>query len=137
MACGKSSVGRKLAKALGMPFLDLDKAMTQKADMSIPEIFELHGADFFRKIEQEALHETFTLPPTIIATGGGAPCFFDNMEQMNQQGVTYYLEVNLDILASRLFAGRAKRPLVNHFTEREALKAFIEQKLKFFKQRGV
>lgn len=129
MACGKSSIGKKLAKGLNMPFLDLDKAIVQKAGMSIPEIFDKQGATVFRKMEQQCLQDTFTLPPTIIATGGGAPCFFNNIKQMNQYGTTYYLDVPISILTSRLFAGKATRPLVSHFTEKEALQTFIETKL--------
>src|SRR5690554_1941101 len=83
MGCGKSTMGKKVAKKTGYPFIDLDDLIVQKINISITEYFEAFGESAFRAIEREELHKLSGLKNAIIATGGGAPCHLDNMEWMN------------------------------------------------------
>ncbi len=128
MGCGKSTIGKKLAKTLGFPFIDLDEQIEQQAGKTIVAIFEEDGEAVFRKIEQQALHQTFELENAVIATGGGAACFADNMDQMRVNGVTVYIELPAKALANRLKNAAEKRPLLKNKNEAEQL-AFIEEAL--------
>lgn len=102
---GKSTVGKKLAEALGRTFADLDIVIAKMAGFTIPEIFEKHGEDYFRKLESEALKTvSFSAEKLVIATGGGTPCFFDNLVFMQTQGLVLYLKTSPEILAERLLA---------------------------------
>ena len=128
MGSGKSFSGKRLAKKFGMSFIDLDDYIEAKEGRTIREIFEKEGEDYFRKIEKECLHEMGEKEMTIISTGGGTPCFFDNMKWMNENGVTVFLETSIEILSNRLFDEMQKRPLLKDFSKEE-LKHFIEKKL--------
>ncbi|MGE4287310.1 MAG: shikimate kinase [Salinivirgaceae bacterium] len=128
MGCGKSTIGKKLAKTLGFPFIDLDEQIEQQAGKTIVAIFEEDGEAVFRKIEQQALHQTFELENAVIATGGGAACYADNMDQMRVNGVTVYIELPAKALANRLKNAAEKRPLLKNKNEAEQL-AFIEEAL--------
>jgi shikimate kinase len=112
MGSGKSHVGFQLGEQLGLPFLDLDRRIEIEQRKSIGDIFAQEGPERFRQIERQVLHDTCYYPPYVIATGGGAPCFFDNMEWMNRHGLTLFLDVPEDILLERLLLGRAHRPLL-------------------------
>ena len=122
---GKSTIGRKLSQALDRPFLDLDDILEEKEGRPIREIFSTQGETYFRQAEASALREiTGQASGSIIATGGGAPCFYGNMDFMNQQGTTIYLKTPVNVLVDRLTGqGREQRPLVagksaeqiNHF----------------------
>ena len=87
MGCGKSTIGRTLAKQLGVRFLDMDTLLEQRCGKSVAEIFTETGETGFRQSEREVLAELTSEREAIVATGGGAPCFFDNMETMNRAGV--------------------------------------------------
>ena len=140
MGSGKSHVGRQLAKAAQMPFLDLDDYMEQHEQRSITSIFAQEGEAAFRQMERAALHRTAELPEAVIACGGGTPCFFDNMDWMNRHGVTVYLKTPVDILFQRLKAGKNKRPLLATLDD-AALQNYISNKLNerepFYLQAGV
>ncbi|MDO9615659.1 MAG: shikimate kinase, partial [Bacteroidota bacterium] len=86
MGCGKTTLGRKLAAELSLTFIDLDTFLEEKYFRTIPQIFQEEGEAGFRKKEQNVLHEVSAFDDVIVATGGGAPCFFDNMEVMNNTG---------------------------------------------------
>lgn len=128
MGSGKSYVGKKLAALLEWEFLDLDEAIVKDAGMSIPEIFSRLGEGAFREMENNALHQTKQTEKMVIATGGGAPCFFDNIEWINSNGVSVFLSVDPQLLAERLLPERDSRPLIAGKSAPE-LKHFIEQKL--------
>lgn len=119
MGCGKSSLGRRLARRLDYPFVDLDRVVEDQEGQDIPGIFAQKGEDWFRQREQKALHETVSLPRAVIATGGGTPCFFDNMEFMNRHGVTVYLKMSTISLSHRLEYARKKRPLIGELKGEE------------------
>ena len=112
MGSGKTTVGKKLAKSLSLSFIDLDDFIQNKYRKSIAEIFAELGEEEFRKIEGRALREVSEIEDVVISTGGGAPCFFDNMKIMNNAGVTLYIDVEPPELASRLMASKSVRPLI-------------------------
>ncbi len=129
MGSGKSSIGIRLAQKWQRPFLDLDQQITQNTGQSISSLFADYGEAYFRKLEADTLHKTAALNSTIIALGGGTPCFFDNMSWLNAHGKTIYLYTSPPILAQRLMPERATRPLIAHIDNLPALTDFIEQKL--------
>ena len=95
MASGKSTFGKELAKDKGLPFLDLDESVESREGRSISEIFAKEGEEYFRKREREILHEICNeADEFVLATGGGTPCFFDNMDYMNQAGTTVFLNTS-------------------------------------------
>ncbi|HPH89019.1 MAG TPA: shikimate kinase [Chitinophagales bacterium] len=128
MGCGKSYVGRNLAPMLGFDYVDVDKFIEEKEGMSIKEIFELKGEDYFRKLEQQYLQDLDTDQNLVVSTGGGAPCFFDNMDVMNEKGLTIYLNRNKEKVIWRLLKGQHKRPLIAGLSEDE-LKLFYDERL--------
>jgi shikimate kinase len=121
MGSGKSTVGRQLAKTLGYSFLDLDAYIEKRNFRTIPEIFTQDGEDGFRKIEQKALHEVAEFENVVVATGGGAPCFFDNMEVIKRSGKSLYLNGSPRILAERLLQSKTERPLIKGKSEAELI----------------
>jgi len=117
MGCGKTTAGKTLAKKLSLPFYDLDDLIENEIGMSISEYFAQFGEDKFRIIEKECLHKTFAFSDAVISTGGGAPCFFDNMEQINKNGISFYLKANVNLLCTRLRGAKSNRPLISDLTE--------------------
>lgn len=140
MGSGKSTVGKGLAKNLNLSFIDMDDYIEERNFKSIPKIFEEEGEDGFRKREQKALHELSEFENVVIATGGGAPCFFDNMEVIKRTGKSLYLNGSPRILADRLRQSKVERPLIKGKTYEE-LVAFIDETLnkreKWYKQADV
>lgn len=128
MGSGKSTIGRKLANKLDIGFIDLDKYIEEKESSTIAEIFEMKGEAEFRKIEQQALIEVSKLENKVISLGGGTPCFFDNMEIINNSGVSVYLKMPIGMLVSRLINAKVQRPLIKGMN-REELFSFIEEQL--------
>ena len=128
MGCGKSTFGKRLAKKLDCPFVDLDDEIEQRAGKSIDELFKMEGESVFRKMEQEALLDTIIHKKAVIATGGGTPCFEDNMEFMNAEGVTVYLRMSPLSITHRLENAKKIRPLV-HGRKGEELNEFIKKTL--------
>jgi shikimate kinase len=128
MGSGKSTVGHELAKALKLEFLDLDHHIESRNHRTIPDIFARDGEAEFRRLEQKALHEVSEFEDVVIATGGGAPCFFDNMEVIKRTGKSLYLNGSPRILADRLMHSKTERPLIKGKTEPE-LVAFIAETL--------
>ena len=128
MGVGKTTIGKLLSAELGVEFIDLDKYIENRYRKSISELFELKGEDGFRKIEREMLREIATFQNVLISTGGGTPCFFDNMELMNKQGITVYIKASEDELSARLLASKNSRPLIRNKSPEE-LKRFITQHL--------
>lgn len=112
MGSGKTTVGKMLAKSLALSFIDLDDFIQNKYRKTIADIFAELGEEEFRKIESRALREVSEIEDVVISTGGGAPCFFDNMKVMNNAGITLYIEVRPEELATRLLASKTVRPLI-------------------------
>jgi len=128
MGCGKSTLGRKLAKRLGMQFIDMDHYIEERNYKTIPQIFAEEGEAEFRKKERKALEELSEFTDIVIATGGGAPCFFDNIDVMNNTGETIFLNIDPKILADRLLKSKTERPLIKG-KSREELVSFIDETL--------
>ena len=113
MASGKSSAGKKLANKMGLPFIDLDDYIEEKYNTTIRLLIYDKGMDKFREIEKESLETIVKQNENIvISTGGGTPCYFDNMKLMNDSGVTIYLEVDIPTLVDRLMHAKKDRPLI-------------------------
>ncbi len=130
MGCGKTTHGKALAKQLAFDFMDMDDALQQSVAKPIADLFnEPNGEAAFRKLESEwIIKNSVILNNTVIATGGGAPCFFNNMEVMNKTGITVYLDLHPGSLFHRLAPSKAKRPLIAKLTDTE-LMDFIHTKL--------
>ena len=126
MGCGKSSLGRKLAKAGGMEFMDMDSIIEQREGASISDIFHYQGEEYFRDAERALIEELGTAEgDMVISTGGGAPVWQNNMELMNSLGATIYLRRTAQQIASRLSPhGRQKRPKLRGLNDEE-LVAFM------------
>ncbi|MCC6289772.1 MAG: shikimate kinase [Chitinophagaceae bacterium] len=140
MGTGKTYWGKLWAAQNGMNFFDLDHEIEQNAGMTIREMFEKHGENFFRQKEKEALHLFVDEDNFILSTGGGTPCFFDNMQWMNDKGITVYLNASASILAERLLKEKDHRPLIKNLTNEELI-PFIENNInkrnKFYTQSRV
>lgn len=119
MGSGKSTVAKKLATRLGITAIDLDAEIERKAGKSITQIFELEGETAFRELEHEALQHWLLQDDFVMATGGGTPCFFDSMEQMNRCGTTIYLKMAPKALAERVWNSRTERPLLKGLSQDE------------------
>lgn len=129
MGSGKSRLGRKFSEYLKTQFVDMDFYIEERNCKSIPQIFAEEGEAEFRKKERKALEELSEFTDLVIATGGGAPCFFDNMDLMNETGKTIYLNIDPSILADRLMKSKTERPLIKG-KSREELVTFIDETLK-------
>lgn len=128
MAAGKTTIGKALAKDLGLQFVDLDLYIESRYHATVSQIFAERGEEGFRQIERNMLHEVAEFEDVIIATGGGTPCFFDNMEYMNAQGTTVFLDASVDVIFTRLTIARTQRPLVAGKTDEE-LRSYITETL--------
>lgn len=137
MGCGKSTLGRRFSDHLGLQFVDMDHYIEMRNHKTIPQIFADEGESEFRRKEKKALEELSEFTDTVIATGGGAPCFFDNIELMNKTGETIYLNIDPSILADRLLKSKTERPLIKGKSKEELIE-FIDETLKkrnqFYKQ---
>ncbi len=121
MGCGKSSMGRRLAEMLNYDFCDMDKSIEELAGATIAEIFAAQGEDGFRKLERRVLEGITPSGDVVIATGGGAPCFGDNLQLMKERGITVYLKLAPEHLLRRLQRGRARRPKIAGLGDEELI----------------
>lgn len=128
MGSGKTTVGKRLAKALSLTFVDLDAYIEKKYRKTVPVLFEEKGEEGFRELESQTLCEVAEFEDVLISTGGGTPCFFDNMEVMNGAGLTIYLDAHPEDLADHLMASKTIRPLIAG-KSREELIPFITDHL--------
>lgn len=128
MGCGKSTLGKKLAAKLGYDFIDLDHQLEKEIGDSVGNYFVANGEQAFRVLESKTLQKHAYPANVVVATGGGAPCYFDNMDWMNANGITVYLELPPSGLAKRLEGGKDKRPLLKDLDE-EQMVSFITEKL--------
>lgn len=129
MGCGKSKLGKSASNKLDRPFIDLDDLVEITHQMTIPQLFVAYGEHGFREREKNVLQNSALAEDAIIATGGGAPCFFDNMEWMNHNGITVFIDSPVKVLADRLINARVERPLVKGKSMDELVQ-FIDEKLK-------
>lgn len=137
--CGKSTFGRQLAHELRFPYLDLDHQIEEKNQMKIPEIFSIHGEGKFREMETDMLSELLNRDTSfVLATGGGAPSFNDNMDLINAKSVSVYLDVPLDTISERLRVSKVQnRPMFFNLDQGEItlkLKSLLAQREYFYNQ---
>ncbi len=130
MACGKSTIGRKLKERLQLPLFDTDKEIVALENISVAEIFDSYGEKYFREKESTIINKLIDSNiSAIISTGGGAPIWGDNMQIMNSAGLTIYLRRSAENICSRISEfGRAKRPKLRGLSDSELLE---------FMQKGV
>ena len=131
MGSGKSSVGKRLAHVLKYDFIDLDQYIESKVHMDVKSIFKTKGEIGFRKLESQYLEETSIQPKTVLALGGGTPCYGDNLNRIKQHdhSIMIYLKSSISHLTDRLFSERDTRPLISHLKTKQELSEFIGKHL--------
>ena len=128
MCAGKTTVGKALAKKMGRTFYDLDWYIEERFHSKVPKIFAEQGEERFRDLERRMLHEAAEFENIVLSCGGGTPCFFDNMEYMNQVAETYYLKATPETICSHLKISKGERPLLKGKSPEE-LHEFVSQQL--------
>jgi shikimate kinase len=128
MGVGKTTVGKKLAKEIDFDFVDTDDLFEKKYKISIETFFSKYNETLFREFENKILKNTFDLKNTVISCGGGTPCYFNAMKEINQNGISVYLKMPVDVIVQRLLDAIKPRPLVKgkNFDE---LKKDVESRL--------
>ena len=137
MGAGKTTVARRLANHLGWEVVDTDAMFEEKYRISVCDFFNKYDEPLYRKLESEVLKSTADLENVVISTGGGTACYFDNMEWMNQHGLTVFLCISQKAVVDRLLHAKRKRPLAEGKTESE-LTEFVTrhytERLPFYEQ---
>ena len=128
MGSGKTTYGKIIAKELNFEFIDMDDYIEEAQGQTIADIFKTKGETEFRVIEKSILHKITGLQNIVVATGGGTPCFFNNMDVINQNGISVYLKGEVEFLFKMLVDGREHRPLLKGKTNEELI-TFIAEKL--------
>src|SRR3954471_11815051 len=129
MGSGKTYWAQRLADQFNIDWIDLDQQIEKVTDMPVRDIFATEGEEYFRLKEKDTLRQFVGIHNIIISTGGGTPCFHNNMEWMNDNGITIWLNVDSDVLAERLIRKKYKRPLISNLEDDE-VQGFIENKTK-------
>lgn len=128
MGSGKTHCGQQLSRKLSIPFFDLDEQIISNEGKSINEIFDEKGEEHFRLLEKDVLHIiTESHDSFVMACGGGAPCYFNNIDYMNQSGTTVWINTPFEVLLKRLVEEKAQRPLIRDLSD-EQIKGFIIKK---------
>ncbi|MCF8339948.1 MAG: shikimate kinase [Chitinophagaceae bacterium] len=128
MGSGKSTLMKEIGIRLNLKQLDLDNLIENRANLNINDIFALKGEKFFRKLEGVCLRELYEYDNFVLASGGGTPCFYDNMLIMNSLGITIWLNTSKEVIKQRLLDEPQLRPLVKNLSP-ENLEIFIDEKL--------
>lgn len=129
MCSGKSTVGKRLAQKLNYSFIDLDFYFEEKYHISVDAFFTKYGENAFRKIETQLLNDILVKDNIVISTGGGTPCFNENMNVMRKNGVSIYLKMHINSLKDRIINSKKKRPLLKNITN-ENVTDFLPNHLK-------
>ncbi|WP_298738921.1 shikimate kinase [uncultured Chitinophaga sp.] len=128
MGAGKTYWGKQLAEHWNLPYYDLDEVIVAEEEMAVSDIFATKGEDYFRERESAILRGLVLQDSFLISCGGGTPCFQDNMDFMNENGITIWLNPSVPIMVERLQRKKYKRPLIQDLAD-EDLTAFIEKKM--------
>jgi len=119
MGSGKSTIGKVLAEQLGVDFIDADEVIVKQEGMSISALFETKGEDYFRQKEREFVVNLKNVQPSVIAVGGGLPCYENNLELLKESGTVFYLNVSVMTLVKRLQVEKSNRPLIAKLEDKE------------------
>jgi len=128
MASGKTTLGVELAKSLSIPFIDLDEYIESKEGKTVSGIFAEKGETYFRELEHNCLKDISCIENAVVSTGGGVPCFNDNMQLINNSGISIYLEASVEVIVDRLMVMGETRPLVRG-KSREELQEYVSEHL--------
>ncbi|MEM7462208.1 MAG: shikimate kinase [Pseudomonadota bacterium] len=126
MGCGKSAIGRLVSQALALPYQDADEEIVTAAGMSIPDIFEQFGEEYFRKGENRVVSRLLTDGPAVLSLGGGAFINDETRELIKQNGISVWLKADLDLLMSRVLRRPSSRPLLKDANPRARMKELLE-----------
>jgi shikimate kinase len=141
MGCGKTHWGQLLSQKLDIPFFDLDQQIIEKEEKEIAQIFEEDGEEYFRLLEKDVLHLlTENHQSFVMSSGGGTPCFYNNIDYMKRQGTTVWINCSVDCLYDRLIKEKNTRPMIKDLSD-DQLRSFIIKKLGdrkiFYQQAGI
>lgn len=125
-AAGKTTTAKWLAEKLGWDFIDLDNYITQKAGMSISDLFNRIGEDGFRELEAKCLRETQQISSAVIGCGGGTAAFHGNMDWMKAHGLTVFLNTSFDVLVQRILENESGRPMFQGSNKQEIMTKLVE-----------
>lgn len=128
MCVGKTTIGKELAKRRGQMFYDLDWYIEERFRKRVPQIFAEEGEEAFRKKERNMLHEVAEFENVVVSCGGGTPCFFDNIDYMNQAAEVIYLKASPETILSHLKNSKGKRPLLEGMSPDE-LQTFVTDQI--------
>ena len=126
MGAGKTTTARRLAQRMGWEVVDTDALFEEKYKISVNDFFNKYDEALYRKLESEVLKATESLDHVVVSTGGGTACYFDNMEWMNQHGLTVFMCISPKAAVDRVIHSRHKRPLAEGKSEEE-LTEFVNQ----------
>ncbi len=128
MSSGKSTIGRQLARKMNLEFIDIDEAFEEKYKMTITNFFDLFGEDKFRELERKVLLDSFKQDNVVISTGGGTPCFYNNIDIINKHGISVYLKLHPNSIIDRLLHTKKQRPLLKNLSLEE-LSSYVNSQL--------
>ena len=137
---GKSTLGRRLANELHYRFVDSDKIITREENRTVADIFAQSGEPYFREVERRALHTIRPGDALVVATGGGMPCFHDNMDYIKTTGISIFLDLTPETLAERMVAHATHdRPMFNYHDPEliKKLRIRYEARLPFYTQADI
>lgn len=128
MGCGKTHWGRLLGQKLNIPFFDLDEKIAEHEGKTIHQIFDTDGEEYFRLLEKDVLHMISESHDSfVMATGGGTPCFYNNIDYLKKQGIIAWINCSTECLYNRLVKEKAQRPVISRMSDSE-LRSFIVKK---------
>ncbi|MEP6793772.1 MAG: shikimate kinase [Saprospiraceae bacterium] len=140
MGTGKSTLGQYVADKWRVPFFDTDKVIESQTGMSIAGIFDIRGEKEFRELEADVIRQTIIYEKALIATGGGLPCHFENMQWMNDHGITMHLSWKKEILISNLITQTSSRPLLKNLNVQEAemkIEMMLEERTPYYEMAAI